>query len=205
MTINDFFSSNPPGLTENLATRHFFIAGAGGLGSNVAFMLARAGAERLTIVDFDKIEPANINRQFYFRDQVGMLKVAALKTNLLRINPLIRIDVRQEKITAENAGRLIPPDPDIILECFDCPVSKAMLAAYCLKNLPQIPLLTVSGLAGTGPLEQIKIARKTGKMIVIGDQSNEAGPETGTLSTRVMFTAAVQAHTAITILLEEQN
>lgn len=203
MKINEFFSSNPPGLTEKLRNMHFFIAGAGGLGSNVALMLTRAGAVRFTIVDFDKVEAANINRQFYFRDQVGLIKVRALKTNLLRINPDIKINTIQEKITADNAHKIIPAESDIILECFDCGASKAMLATYCLQHLPKIPLITVSGLAGTGPLDQIYISKKPGKMIVIGDQSSEVSPETGTLSTRVMFTAAMQAHTAISILLKD--
>lgn len=200
MNNKTYFSSNPPGLTKELAGKHFFIAGAGGLGSNVAMMLVRAGALKFTFVDFDKIEDANLNRQFYFRDQVGLIKVEALKANLLRINPDIEINIRQAKITADNAGSLIPETADIILECFDCAASKAMLAAFCLKKFPEKPLVTVSGLAGTGPLDEIKISKMPGKMIVIGDQTTEVGPETGTLSSRVMFTAAMQAHTAIEIL-----
>lgn len=201
MDINDFFASNPPGLIEKLASRHFFIAGAGGLGSNVAMMLVRAGATKLTIIDFDKIEAANINRQFYFRDQVGLVKVEALKANLLRINPDIEIKIRQQEITAENARDLIPVDADIILECFDNAACKAMLATHCLKNLPKKPLITVSGLAGTGPLNEIHKTKGPNNMIIIGDQATEVGPETGTLSSRVIFAAAMQAHTAIETII----
>lgn len=197
---NPYFSSNPPGLTEALTGKHFFIAGAGGLGSNVAMMLVRAGVKTLTIMDYDKIEEANINRQFYFRDQVGRIKVDALKENLLRINPNIRISVKQAKITAENARNLIPENSDIILECFDCAISKAMLAEFCLKNFPKKPIISVSGLAGTGHLETIKVNKGPGNLLIIGDGKSEAAPETGTLSSRVMFAASIQAHLAIRIV-----
>ena len=197
MTDNAYFSSNPPGLTEQLASKHFFIAGAGGLGSNVAMMLVRAGAKNLTIMDFDKIEKANINRQFYFRDQVGQVKVEALKENLLRINPEINLSIKQEKITAQNAGDLIQSNADIILECFDCAVSKAMLVTFCLKQLPEKTIISVSGLAGTGTLDTIKVKKGPSNLLIIGDGETEASPETGTLSSRVMFTASIQAHLAI--------
>ena len=194
---NKFFSSNPPGLTASLARKLFFIAGAGGLGSNVAMMLVRAGAMKLTVIDFDTIEPANINRQFYFRDQVGKVKVEALRENLLRINPGIELVGRQERMVAENAGEIIPADADIILECFDCAVSKAMLTAFCLQHLPRKPIISVSGLAGTGHLDSIQVKQGPGNLLIIGDGISEASPETGTLSSRVMFAAAMQAHLAI--------
>ena len=74
------------------------IAGAGGLGSNCAFNLVRSGFKKLAIVDFDRVEPSNLNRQFYFADQIGLAKVAALKDNLLRINPDLELEIHQEKI-----------------------------------------------------------------------------------------------------------
>ena len=61
------------------------IAGAGGLGSNVAVNLVRTGVKKLKIVDFDVVDESNLNRQFYFMDQVGRPKVEALRENLLRI------------------------------------------------------------------------------------------------------------------------
>ncbi len=197
MNKNDFFFSNPPELTERIQHKHFFIAGAGGLGSNAAMMLVRAGAAKLTIIDFDTIEPANINRQFYFRDQVGKVKVKTLKNNLLRINPEIEINILNIRLTADNCKTIIPEKPDIILECFDKAESKAMLISFCLKYRRNIPVITVSGLAGDGPLETINISQGPGKLQIIGDGVTEVSPETGTLSTRVMFAASIQAHLAI--------
>ena len=67
------------------------IAGAGGLGSNVAMALTRTGVGNLIIADFDRVSESNLNRQFYFKHQVGFKKVDVLKTNLLSINPDLNI------------------------------------------------------------------------------------------------------------------
>ena len=198
----DIFSANPPNLTEALKQCSVFIAGAGGLGSNCAMMLARAGVVNFTIVDFDVIEPSNLNRQFYFRDQLGLPKVEALKDNLLRINPEICVKRIQKRITESNCEEIIPGDCDIILECFDSAESKATLVSFVLKYRSTIPLIAVSGLAGSGPVETIKYKKGPGKMWLIGDGECEATPENGTLSTRVMTAAAMQAHKAVQILIE---
>ena len=58
------------------------IAGVGGIGSNVALNLVRSGVMQLKLIDFDRVEPGNLNRQFYFADQIGLFKVEALKINL---------------------------------------------------------------------------------------------------------------------------
>ena len=68
------------------------IAGAGGLGSNVALNLVRSGIDAFRIVDFDCVEASNLNRQFYFRDQIGRPKVEALRENLQRIRPEVEVD-----------------------------------------------------------------------------------------------------------------
>ena len=78
------------------------IGGAGGLGSNCAFNLVRSGFRKFKIVDFDVVEASNLNRQFYFSDQLGMPKVKALEENLKRINPDIAIETGMERITDEN-------------------------------------------------------------------------------------------------------
>jgi sulfur carrier protein ThiS adenylyltransferase len=200
-----YFYSNPPGVTDNLKGKHIFIAGAGGLGSNAAMLLIRAGADKLTIIDFDKIEHSNINRQFYFRDQVGLIKVEALKINLERINPDINVEILNFHLTKENCATVIPQNTDLILECFDSAESKAMLASFALKLRPEIPIITVSGLAGAGPIETIQTVQGPGKMVIIGDGTTEATPENGTLSSRVMYVSSIQTHLAIEILTGQKK
>jgi sulfur carrier protein ThiS adenylyltransferase len=166
-------------------------------------LLVRAGADVFTIVDFDTVEEPNLNRQFYFRDQVGRSKVDALRENLLRINPDISLDTRHDRITGLNIGDIIPASADIILECFDSPESKALITGWILTNMPEKTVIAVSGLAGAGILDNITVKKGPGNLIVIGDGESEALQE-GTLSSRVAYAAAVQAHTAISVLMEQQ-
>lgn len=202
MNENTPFSANPPGITKKISGKHIFIAGAGGLGSNAAMLLVRAGANKFTIIDFDKIEQTNLNRQFYFRNQLGIPKVEALKHNLLAINPDIEINIINKRLTEENCSEIIPKNSDIVLECFDSADSKAMIASFMIRNRPETPAVVVSGLAGAGPLDTIQVREGPGNLTVIGDLESEATPKNGTLSTRVMCAAATQAHTAIQKLLE---
>ena len=68
------------------------IAGLGGLGSNVAYALARIGVGHLHLIDFDVVDITNLNRQQYFMEHIGMYKTDALKSLLLKINPYLDID-----------------------------------------------------------------------------------------------------------------
>ncbi len=195
------FSSNPPGVTAQLREKRVFIAGAGGLGSNVAIFLVRAGVADLTVADFDSVEPSNLNRQQYFRDQVGMLKVDALKETLLRINPDLKIKTISQKITPANCKSIISASAEIIFECFDRAEAKAMITGFCMKKRPEIPVIAVSGLAGIGKCGIIKVRKGPANLWIVGDLKTEMNPENGTISSRVAYTAALQAHTGIRIML----
>jgi sulfur carrier protein ThiS adenylyltransferase len=199
--MDKFFSANPPGVTEILKGKKVFVAGAGGLGSNVCVMLARAGIGHITVVDFDLVEASNLNRQQYFRDQIGMPKVTALKENLLRINPELKIDAIEQKLTAANCENLISGKTDLIFECFDNAAAKAMLTSFALSEKPDIPVIAVSGIAGLGPCEDISINKGPGQLYIVGDGTNEMNPETGTISSRVTQVSAIQAHIGIRLLL----
>ena len=63
------------------------ICGLGGLGSNIAISLARAGIEKLILIDFDKVDITNLHRQQYKANQIGMDKTDALSENLKEIAP----------------------------------------------------------------------------------------------------------------------
>ena len=109
------------------------IAGAGGLGSNCAFNLVRSGFYKFKIVDFDVVEPSNLNRQFFFLDQLGMPKVLALEENLRRINPEVRIEAIQQKVQKDNAKELFD-DCDVVVEAFDRVFCKTMMAEKFLSS-----------------------------------------------------------------------
>ena len=202
--MDNIFSANPPGVTEILKDKKVFVAGAGGLGSNVCVMLTRAGVGDITVVDFDRIEASNLNRQQYFKDQIGMPKVKALKENLLRINPELKINAIETKLSADNCAELIPEKTDLIFECFDGAVAKAMLTSFALSERTDTPIIAVSGLAGLGASEDITINRGPGKLYIVGDGTSEMNPETGTISSRVTQVSAIQAHIGIRLLLNLQ-
>jgi sulfur carrier protein ThiS adenylyltransferase len=199
--MDNIFSANPPGATEILKDKKVFVAGAGGLGSNVCVMLTRAGVGDITIVDFDRVEASNLNRQQFFYDQTGMPKVNALKENLLRINPELKITALEARLDADNCEELVPGKADLIFECFDGAAAKAMLTSFALSRRLDIPVIAVSGVAGLGPCEAITIKRGPGKLYIVGDGSSEMNPETGTISSRVTQVSAMQAHIGIRLLL----
>ena len=102
------------------------ICGLGGLGSNIAIHLARAGIGKLILIDFDRVDITNLHRQQYKASQIGMYKTDALADNLREIAPYIELEAHTERITEENAVTLLS-DADIICEAFDNAECKAML------------------------------------------------------------------------------
>ena len=165
------------------------LAGAGGLGSNCASNLVRVGFKRLTIVDFDIIDPSNLDRQFYFKDQVGMVKVEALQANLLKINPDLELKMINEKIDEKNIKRLFN-DCDVVAECLDKAESKKMLVSVLLPLGKFI--VSASGLGGIGSSDDIKVHRIKKNLVIIGDLKSDIA-QTPALSPRVSIAAAKQA------------
>ena len=108
------------------------IAGLGGLGSNVAYSLARIGVGHLHLIDFDVVDITNLNRQQYFMEHIGMPKTDALKSLLLKINPYLDIRTDCVKVTEDNLKELFK-DATIICEAFDNPEAKAMLVNGILE------------------------------------------------------------------------
>lgn len=165
------------------------IAGAGGLGSNCAMNLVRAGFRKLTIADFDTIQPSNLDRQFYFEDQLGQKKIGALKTNLGKINPDLDIETIDKKIERDNIKEIFR-HCDAVVECFDTAESKSIFVSELLKTGKFI--VTASGLGGIGSSDDIKVHRVKESLIVIGDLKSDI-EHAPALSPRVSIAAAKQA------------
>ncbi|MCK4504117.1 MAG: sulfur carrier protein ThiS adenylyltransferase ThiF [Candidatus Aegiribacteria sp.] len=190
------FRDNPPGLTFFLNRSSVGIAGAGGIGSNVAATLIRAGVGRLVITDFDSVELPNLNRQFYFRDQIGYPKVEALKHNLELINPDARIEIHNRIIDAQNACSIYS-ECDLLVEAFDTAEAKVMLLESWLSGLPEKPVVSCSGLAGYGRTDLIRVDRRE-NLIIVGDQESDLSQ--GILSARVGIVANMMANEIIELL-----
>jgi sulfur carrier protein ThiS adenylyltransferase len=165
------------------------LAGAGGLGSNCALNLVRAGFRQLTIIDFDVVTPANLDRQFYFLAQVGRPKVEALRENLLRVNPELELNLSTERIEKANIAQLFK-ECKIVAECLDKAEYKSMLVAELLPLGKFI--ISVSGVGGIGNSDEIKVHRIRDNLIMIGDLKSDICKKPP-ISPRVNVTAAKQA------------
>lgn len=176
------------------------IIGCGGLGSNIASMLLRSGVRTLTLIDFDHVEESNLNRQLYFSDQIGMLKVAALAQTLLRIDPHASLKLRQETVTAANLEGLVA-DADVIVEAVDRAETKALIVETWADRLTQTPLVTASGLAGCTSANCISTEALAENCWAVGDFVSDVRDGHALLSSRVMVAAAHQAHAVIRLLL----
>lgn len=123
------------------------LCGLGGLGSNIAIALARAGIGKLILIDFDRVDITNLHRQQYQVSQIGQHKTEALADNLRQINPHIELETHTVRMTEDNALPLLQ-EADIICEAFDNAEAKAMLTNLVLETLPGKYLVVASGMAG---------------------------------------------------------
>lgn len=198
-----FFARHDPSVLAVLRAATVGIAGAGGLGSNAAVALARAGVGRLIIVDFDRVEITNLNRQQYFLSQVGRIKVFALKENLERINPFGMYIVHKRRVTRSNAASLFG-EADLLIEAFDRAVEKQMLIETWLERFPGRPIIAASGLSGYGGNPKVR-QRKAGNLYLCGDETSEPRPGVSPMAPRVALVAAMQANLAVELLMQSRR
>lgn len=173
------------------------IAGAGGLGSNCAVNLARCGFRKLVIADLDVVEYSNLDRQFYFYDQVGRNKVEALKENLLRINSLMEIETFKGKVTQVNAKEIFI-DCEAVVEAFDKAEEKKMLVEALMENGKF--MVSASGISGIGNSDAISIRKIGEKLVLVGDLVSDIS-ESPAVSPRVNVAAAKQADIVLEYVL----
>ncbi|MBK7133132.1 MAG: sulfur carrier protein ThiS adenylyltransferase ThiF [Bacteroidales bacterium] len=176
------------------------IAGAGGLGSNCAVALARSGVGTLIIADFDIIEAPNLNRQYYFTDQIGQMKTIALKENISRINPDVFVIAHQKRLDRLNIPEIFS-GCNIIVEAFDSSDMKEMLIETVQTKMPGVPLIIGSGMAGWGNSELIRYRKIDNTLYVCGDESTEVSEDIPPMAPRVGMVASMQANVVIELLM----
>lgn len=189
-------------IRDHLSQFRVGIAGAGGLGSNCAVALARSGIGTLVISDFDIIEPANLNRQYYFTSQVGIMKSTALKENISRINPDVTVIAHTEKLDSSNIPEIFA-GCDVVVEAFDRDDMKQMLIETIITEMPGIPVVVGSGLAGWGNSESIQFRKADDTIYICGDESTQAGDDLPPMAPRVGMVANMQANTVVEILMKK--
>lgn len=191
-------------LQQRFCSARVAVCGLGGLGSNIAISLARAGIGQIHLIDFDKVDLTNLHRQQYAVRQLGLYKTDALKETLAAISPYTSLRADTVRVTEDNLKELLAAD-SIICEAFDCPQAKAMLVNGVLEAFPDKYIVAGSGMAGLGPANRIRTRRITSRFYLCGDESSDVSESGALFSSRVMLCAAHQAHTVLRILAGEPD
>lgn len=187
---------------EKFSRGRVAICGLGGLGSRVAELLIRAGVGYLRLIDFDRLEATNLNRQWYFMEQLGRYKAEALADNLRRITPYAELDVHTVRITEDNLASLLA-DVDVIVEAFDNATCKAMLVNGVREQFPRCHLVAASGMAGFASANAMRVRRLSENFYLCGDGRSAADAGDGLYGARVNICSAQEALVVLQLLAGE--
>ena len=198
------YARHSPGVQARLQEKVVGIMGLGGLGSLVAIALARMGIGSLLLVDYDVVEPTNLNRQQYFVDQIGQKKTSALQDILQRVNPHVFVTTIDRRLAEEDIG-IVFKGVHALVECFDDPAMKAAGLRVALHHLPGVFYVGASGLAGYGENNAIRTRRLYPGIYLVGDEVSAAGPGQGLMAARVGIAAHHQANQVVRLLLGAEN
>jgi len=190
-------------IKEKLSKSTVGIAGLGGLGSNAAVALTRAGIGRLVLVDFDTVEKSNLGRQYYFLEHIGKTKVDSLKEIIGKINP--KVDLIMHNIKLEKGSMEKPfKDVDVVIEALDNAETKTTFIEEILIKLPDKPLVAASGVAGYGHSDRIK-TRRIGNLYMCHDEQAKSSDDDVLMAPRVAIMANWEANLALEIILGEDK
>ena len=187
-------------LRERLAGKRVGIIGLGGLGSNAAAMLVRTGVRAFVLADFDTVDESNLNRQLYFREDIGRPKTEALARRLRQIEPDLDLELvatQVDEAGVVDIGRRV----DVLVEAVDCADTKAAVLNAAAQHLPDLPLVAASGLAGSGSANTVVTERLTDRLWMVGDLTSDVTDGLPLVASRVMVAAAHEAHAVVRILL----
>ena len=199
----DLLKRNVKGISKKLKKTRVCILGLGGLGSNVAVLLARSGIGYLKLVDFDIVEASNLNRQQYRISHIGIKKTEAMKSIIREINPFVEVDILDIKVDRENIYSIVG-DIEIVVEAFDRAETKAMTLEKLLTDKNKI-VVSASGMAGLGSANEIVTRKIKDNFYLIGDNYSDYEEYSGIMSTRVMICAAHQANMVLRLILGEEK
>ena len=129
---------------NKIQNKNILIVGVGGVGGYTLETLARMGIEHFTIVDHDKIEESNLNRQIIsLHSNIGKYKIEVCRERLLDINPNIKINTFKEFIDKDNINNLFNAEYDFIVDACDTVTTKVLLIKYAKNN--NIPIISCMG------------------------------------------------------------
>jgi len=188
-------------LHEKISMSTVAICGLGGLGSNIAPLLARAGIGKLILIDFDRVDITNLHRQQYKARQIGMYKTEALYYNLSEIAPYLEVEIHTVRMDESNFFALLQ-GADIICEAFDRAEEKAKLVNFVLSEMPEKYVVAASGMAGLDSANAIKTRKVSKHFYICGDEKSDVKDGIGLIASRVSVCASHQAHVVLKIISE---
>ena len=194
----------PEEMRTKLRNARVAVAGLGGLGSNIAVMLARSGVGELLLVDFDTVDVTNLNRQMYLIPQLGKPKAEALPEILYQINPYLTYRSVCIKVTPDNVKELFSEYP-IVCEAFDKPDQKAMLVRELLMQCPKTIVVSGNGMAVYADANEIRTCQVMKRLYVCGDQSTDVGNGIGLIAPRVAVCAAHEANKVLQLIMQTES
>ncbi len=189
-------------LQNKISAARVAVCGLGGLGSNIAIALARAGVGHLHLIDFDRVDLTNLNRQQYAVGQLGQYKTDALRETLSLISPYCDVTCDTIQVTEENLPDLLKAE-DYICEAFDRAEAKAMLVSGVLEHFPEKYLVAGSGLAGLGSANTIQTRRVSQRFYLCGDGTSDSSVGLGLVASRVLVCAAHEANMILRLIAGE--
>ena len=194
----------PEEMRTKLRNARVAVAGLGGLGSNIAVMLARSGIGELLLVDFDTVDVTNLNRQMYLIPQLGKPKAEALPEILYQINPYLTYRSVCIKVTPDNVKKLFS-EYSVVCEAFDKPDQKAMLVRELLMQCPKTIVVSGNGMAGYADANEIRTCQVMKRLYVCGDQSTDVGNGIGLIAPRVAVCAAHEANKVLQLIMQTES
>lgn len=189
-------------LQNKISAARVAVCGLGGLGSNIAIALARAGVGHLHLIDFDRVDLTNLNRQQYAVGQLGQYKTDALRETLSLVSPYCDVTCDTIQVTEENLPDLLKTE-DYICEAFDRAEAKAMLVSGVLEHFPEKYLVAGSGLAGLGSANTIQTRRVSQRFYLCGDGTSDSSVGLGLVASRVLVCAAHEANMILRLIAGE--
>ena len=211
---------------KTLSQKSVLIVGVGGVGGYVCEMLARCGVGRLTLVDFDKVDVTNINRQIAaLHSTVGQNKVEVLKSRIQDINPNVEINAVCQKISSQNIDELLSEKYDFVVDAIDDVENKILLIKTCQEKgirlvcalgsgnrlaIPKFEVTDISKTENDGLAKKIRLGlRRLGinHQTVVYSKQDRVNTNTTTIGSISYFPAmcgCVIAGYVINSLLEEK-
>jgi len=195
-----FAGRNGQNVYEAMDKATIGIAGLGGLGSNIAEMLARTGVGKLVIADYDEVKLPHLNRQSYQFKHLGLKKTDATEEIIQGVYPYVKVEKHHIKVTSDNAAEIFK-DCTVVCEAMDKWEEKRDFVNTILSKCPDVMIVAGSGMAGYGRSNTIRTSKSLKELYICGDRGDLEDRAPVVLSPRATICAGHMANTVLAIIM----